>query len=294
MSPTCICTGLSGNTCSLETVRLEVYPGEENTDEQQEYGDQTVDIWAGRLLVFIESSPRRAYTIFAGPPQTVRPTGGRAAHPTVHGCYTLDAPEAVVAGDWDDAIVPTGAFLKREGSSITATYMDKRGRRKVVHLDRSPWFRRRLQERSLDHHRTQEEEKPIYIGELITQYADCWEGDPRFADEPEHIATPKYAHNPFGPWSFRMMRVRDGWSQQHLHTTAYSFGEYLRMRRDRNWRKQPAWSSLGMSHGCVHIEWPHLKELIAAGWARKGRVMIVHPYGRRGPRVADEPGAVTR
>jgi hypothetical protein len=294
VSPSCVCTGLTGNSCSLDTLRLEVYPGERNTHELQEYGDKTVDIWQGRLLVFVDNSPRYEFTIFGGPPETVRPTGDRAAHRTIHGCYTLDAPEAVVAGDWDDAIVPTGAFLKHNGNTITATYVDKHGQRKLVHLGRSPWFRRRLRERSTAHHRTQEEEEPIFIGDLMSQYADCWEGDPRFTADPEHIVTPKYAHNPFGPWSFRMIRVRDGWSKQHLHTTAYSFGEYLRMRRDPAWQKQPLWSSLGMSHGCIHIDWPDLKKLIAEGWARKGRVMLVHRYGRQGPTVAVPPGSVTR
>jgi hypothetical protein len=109
--------------------------------------------------------------------------------------------------------------------------------------------------------------------------AGRWEGDPKYANDARYVAATKYADNPFGPWSFRLNFCDGSKGKQHLHTTASSFTHFLQSAN----RGDELYTQLGSSHGCIHIAWADLKELVDKQWAKKGRMIITHPYGKAAP-----------
>jgi len=282
-----VCTGPQGNTCAPSHVRIEIYPGESPSPGHvfQQYGPLRSEIWDGRLVVYVDNQlVAPAYRVFGGPRNTVSPPGEHPAHPTQPGRYVLDAPEAHVSSSWADAEIPTGAFLRREGDHIRAEFT-ARGQHRDIILDQTRWYRDALESRQ---RANQNAVSPLsdadvernMQGLILGAYASSWEGDPAFAGDVTHRTTPKFAFNPFGPWSFRLNMANGRRGKQHLHTTASNFIAYLQSPGDST---ADLYRSLGSSHGCVHIAWKHLKKLIADGYAKRGVPVLIHRYDQKGP-----------
>jgi hypothetical protein len=289
--PIPVCTGPQGNTCSPNEFRIEIYPGEGSSGVFQQYGPLSSEIWDGRLIVYVDNQPTTpAYVVFGGPRHTVRPPNEHPAHPTVKGRYVLDAPEAHVSGSWPDAEIPTGAFLRREGN-IIRTEFTARGRHRRLVVNHTAWYRDVLANRQLRNRQrpdplpTAEVEQRL-LGDIMGAYASSWEGDPAYANDTVHRTTPKFAFNPFGPWSFRLNLANGTKGKQHLHTTSPNFRAYL---RSPSGSMADLHRTLGSSHGCVHIAWKDLKELIAKGYAKRGVCVVIHHYEEVGPTLPGAP-----
>ena len=279
-----VCTGAQGNTCTPR-IRIEIYPGEGPSGVLQYYGPLQSEVWKGRLNVYADNQPTSpAYLIFGGPRHTVSPPGELPAHPTVPGRYVLDAPEAHVSGSWADAEIPTGAFLHRQGDLIRTEFTARGVHRNVV-LNNTVWYRNKLTEerernRNRPYPHPEARVEQDLLRKIMGMYNSTWEGDPSYANDTVHRTTAKFAYNPFGPWSFRLNSPSGRRGKQHLHTTADSFMAFL----------HPEWHPttgpyrlLGSSHGCVHIAWKDLKDLIAKGYAKRGVTVVIHPYGQKSP-----------
>jgi len=279
-----VCTGSLGNTCTPRT-RIEIYPGERPSGVIQYYGPLPSEVWDGRLIVYVDDQPiLPAYFVFGGPCHTVAPPGEHPAHPTKAGGYVLDAPEAHVSGSWPDAEIPTGAFLHREGSLIHTEFF-ARGQHRNLVLNNTAWYKGTLAARQANNRHQlnplpETQVELLFQGQLMGAYASSWEGDPAYANNTIHRTTPKFALNPFGPWSFRLNLTSGSRGNQHLHTTAANFLAYLRSPAESTTDLR---HSLGSSHGCVHIAWKNLKELIAKGYVRRGVRVIIHAYDRTAP-----------
>jgi hypothetical protein len=272
-------------------VRIEIYPGETPSGVFQPYGPLQSEIWDGQLIVYVDNQPvAPAYRIFAGPRHTVSPPGEHPAHPTQPGRYVLDAPEAHVSSSWSDAEIPTGALLRREGDHIRAKFT-ARGQHRDIILNQTRWYRDALE---AELGSNQNAASPLsdadvernMQGRILSAYASSWEGDPAFASDVTHKMTPKFAFNPFGPWSFRLNMANGRRGMQHLHTTAPNFLRYL---RSPGTSTADLYHTLGTSHGCVHIAWKHLKALIASGYAKRGVPVLVHRYAQQGPNLGLDP-----
>jgi hypothetical protein len=197
-----------------------------------------------------------------------------------------------------------GLILEREGDVIHAKFQ-RSGIDKDIIVNRTRWFKKKVKDArdSADVRRRVAERHNIpelvpqnvrdrQIDELIESRlldfvmespycAGFWEGDPKYADDMKYISAVKYVDNPFGPWAFRLNFPDGRRGQQVLHTTADNFIHFI----NSGTRGEHLYDLLGTSHGCIHIAWADLKELIENGWAKKGRLIITYPYGKAAPDV---------
>lgn len=283
-------------------IHLEVFPGEEELKSHvTAFGNKSGNIWRGRLCVMRGKELIADFVVVCGPKPSVEPTdGARAAHSTKDGTYVLGPAHAHQSSSWDWADIPSGWVFhtRRSNNPFKGDYLYAQplGKKNQLDVTKTKSFRMdyeaKVAEFTKDHHAPPDEEKRVKLwNEVIEKFRRKTGG--------------VFSMNPFGPVAF-MLNHEDGReSQQLIHTTASDYQQYLNSHgfptkisvpdvideNDQSKQKlgiarhQALAIALGLSHGCIHIRCVDLLELIAKGYAMKGMKVIVHRYGKTGPKA---------
>jgi hypothetical protein len=115
-----------------------------------------------------------------------------------------------------------------------------------------------------------------------------------------------FARNPFGPVALMLNNLDGKRSNQLIHTTKTEYKAYLESlddtpepefrakavaanRAKRREEKEPdhdvAAGKLELSHGCIHIRYLDLCEMIEQGYAAQGVQIRVHSYSEHDPKL---------
>ena len=232
-------------------VKLEFYPGEiedldawnrEIEEKVMKQGGGFDEVNApdgeGTIYVYVGSSLVASYRARGGPPSPIDDDGEHVAVPTAPGVYKLGAGHPHVSSNWYYSQIPWGAEIRKNEDGYEY---------RSAGQTRWSWATIRPARTLKDPFDAEDFED---LPEVTKDGATTW----------------IWNKNDFGPIAWNL-----GPSDLYVHTTPHTEAQHAETGHGVP-------SSLGVSHGCVHIDPSERDEMVKRGYLAKNIVFVVRPW----------------